>query len=60
MANNEYTKDPEAEVCDTCGGAEQIECDYCDVIGMIVNGRGRERKCPKCDGEGYIDCPDCE
>lgn len=61
MAKSEYTIDPdEHEDCATCGGAEQLECPTCDGIGMTVNSRQREVVCKECDGEGWVDCPDCQ
>ena len=34
---------------------KQIECPYCDGVGIIIGNKGREVICQTCLGKGTID-----
>jgi hypothetical protein len=47
------------DACLSCHGTGVQQCVGCSGKGRIVDGRGRERRCGGCSGDGWMRDPDC-
>ncbi|KAM7268436.1 hypothetical protein ACFE04_010602 [Oxalis oulophora] len=47
-------------MCDSCGDMRFVPCDNCSGSRkLFVDGEDLPKRCPKCNENGLIRCPDC-
>lgn len=45
---------PDDDRCPECGGSHEVECQFCDGTGEVV-----DEACWQCEGTGTIHCESC-
>lgn len=54
---NQTNNDIKCHFCDDFG---DVPCSRCDGNGFLTDADGNYYNCQDCDGDGIIDCPECQ